>query len=77
MEEKMFFEYEGVKVTNARFVVDGQTFAMSNATSVNPLEQQPKRIGGILLLLVGLISLTQNAFFGIPVIALAVYYLYK
>ena len=33
MNEKTFFEYDGVKVTNARFIVDGQTFAMSNVTS--------------------------------------------
>jgi hypothetical protein len=77
VEEKTFFEYEGVKVTNTRFVVDGQTFAMSNVTSVNPLKEEPKRLGGILLLLVGIIMLTQNAFFGVPVIALAAYYLYK
>lgn len=34
MEEKVFFEHGSVKVTNARFVVDAQTFAMSNVTSV-------------------------------------------
>ncbi len=77
MEEKTFFERKGVKVTNARFVVDGQTFAISNITSVKPLEEPPKRLGGVLLLLCGFITLTQNAFFGVPVIALVSYYLYK
>lgn len=77
MDEKTFFEYEGVKVTSARFVVDGQTFAMSNVTSVNPLVEPPKRFWGIVLLLVGLVGLTQNAFFGIPVVALSIYLLYK
>jgi Family of unknown function (DUF6232) len=77
VEEKTFFEYEGVKVTNARFVVDGQTFAMGNVTSVNPLAQPPKRLGGFLVLLIGLAVLVQNPFFGVPVIALAAFYLYK
>ena len=77
MTEKTFFEYESVKITNARFVVDGQTFAMSNVTSVNPLEQPPKRLIGIVLLVVGLFALFENAFFGVPVIAVALYYLYK
>jgi len=77
MDERTFFEYEGVKVTNARFVVDGQTFAMSNVTSVNPITESPRRFWGILVLLVGIVALFQNPFFGVPVVALAVYFLYK
>ena len=53
MDEKLFFEYEGVKVTNARFMVDGQTFAMNNITSVKTVAKKPSRIGPILLILVG------------------------
>jgi hypothetical protein len=33
-DEKTFFQYEDVAVTNSRFMVGGQTFAMSNITSV-------------------------------------------
>ncbi|MBX3585088.1 MAG: hypothetical protein KF796_00480 [Ramlibacter sp.] len=77
MDEKTFFEYEGVKVTNARFIVDGQTFAMSNVTSVNPLTDPPKRFWGIVCLLIGIAAAMENAFFGIPVIALSIYFLYK
>lgn len=77
MEEKTFFEHEGVKVTNARFVVDGQTFAMSNVTSINPVAQPGSWLGGVIVLLIGLVTLTQNAFFGVPVVALAIYYLSK
>lgn len=77
MDEKTFFEYEGVKVTNARFVVDGQTFAMSNVTSVNPVTQPPKRLWGFLLPIIGIATLMQNAFFAIPMVALSIYFLYK
>lgn len=77
MDEKTFFEYEGVKVTNARFIVDGQTFAMSNVTSVSPITESPKRLWGIFFLVIGLVALTQNPFFGVPVIAISIYFLYK
>jgi len=39
MEERTFFEYEDVKVTNSRFINGGQTFAMNNVTSVKPYEK--------------------------------------
>lgn len=77
MEEKTFFEYEGVRVTNARFVVDGQTFAMSNVTSVKPVAVPPNRLWGYVLLLIGLVALIQNPFFGVPVIAIAAYFVYS
>ncbi len=54
MSEKQFFQYEDVKITNTRFVNGAQTYAMSNVTSVKSFEQKPKRLGGILVLLVGL-----------------------
>ena len=44
MEEKTFFEYEDVKVTNTRFITGGQTFAMSNITSVKAFEKKPERL---------------------------------
>ena len=46
MDEKTFFEHDGVKVANARFVVDGQTFAMRNVTSVKPVTVSPNRLWG-------------------------------
>lgn len=58
----MFFEYEGVRVTNTRFIVDGQTFAMNNITSVKALEQKPNRIIPGLLILIGiLVAINGNA----------------
>ncbi|MDO8892720.1 MAG: DUF6232 family protein [Sulfurimicrobium sp.] len=61
MEETTFFEYEGVRVTNTRFIVDGQTFAMNNITSVKPLEQKPNRIIPGLLILIGiLVAINSN-----------------
>lgn len=77
MEERIFFEYEGVKITNARFVVDGQTYAMSNITSVQTKEERPSRLLPGFAIMVGLASLLQEPAIGVAVIAAAAYWLYK
>jgi Family of unknown function (DUF6232) len=60
MDEITFFQHEGVRVTNTRFVVDGQTFAMNNITSVKPLEQKPSRLLPVLMAVVGLAIASQG-----------------
>lgn len=65
MEETTFFEHEGVRVTNARFIVDGQTFAMNNITSVKPLEEKPNRFGPGLLIFIGVVSALNGAYGGL------------
>jgi hypothetical protein len=78
MEERTFFEYEDVKVTNARFVSGGQTYVMNNVTSVKPFEQKPSRLGGVLVLLAGLIIMAGASFMlGLLVTAAAAFYLYQ
>ena len=76
MDEKTFFEYEDVKVTNTRFITGGQTFAMSNITSVKAFEQKPKRLFGILALVIGLGIAIQSPVIGILIAASAGLYLY-
>jgi predicted RNA-binding Zn-ribbon protein involved in translation (DUF1610 family) len=65
MEEKVFFEYEGVRVTNTRFVVDGQTFAMNNVTSVKPFEKRPSRVGPVILIVLGVLSALGGGYLGV------------
>ena len=77
MDEKVFFEYDDVKVNNARFVSGGQTYAMSNITSVKSTEKKPSRLGGILVLLVGGFIGVNNALIGLLIAAAAGFYLYK
>lgn len=60
-EEKTFFQYEDVTVTNSRFMVASQTFAMSNITSVKASKQEPKRFWPIVLIVVGVFALMSNA----------------
>jgi len=54
-EEKTFFQYEDVTVTNARFMVASQTFAMNNITSVKASREDPKRLWPIVLIVVGVL----------------------
>jgi hypothetical protein len=61
MEETTFFQYEDVRVTNARFVVGSQTFALSNITSVKSYEQSPNRLWPIAFVIVGVIVVMGGA----------------
>lgn len=78
MEERTFFEYDDVKVTNARFISGGQTFAMNNVTSVKPYEKKPSRVGGIIAVAFGAIMFLNSSFMiGIVIMAAAAYFLYQ
>jgi hypothetical protein len=78
VDEKTFFEYEDVKVTNARFISGGQTYAMSNVTSVKSREESPSRVGPALVLLFCLGAfMAENYFFGIVLGALGLFWLIK
>ncbi len=76
MTEQIFFEYDDVKVTSSRFISGGQTYAMSNITSVKPYEKKPSRFMGIVVLLVGLVMAMNSLSFGIVVGIGAAAYLY-
>ncbi len=61
MDEKTFFEYEDVRVTNSRFMVGSQTFALGNITSVKASEQSPNRLWPVGFAVVGVICLIAQA----------------
>tara|TARA_B110000503_G_C6852243_1_gene291307 strand:+ start:92 stop:457 length:366 start_codon:yes stop_codon:yes gene_type:complete len=61
MEEKIFLEAGNVSVSNSRFIVNGQTYAMSNVTSVKNGLEKANKGAGIIITLVGLFVL-----FGVP-----------
>lgn len=77
MEEKVFFEHDDVKVTNARFITGSQTYAMSNVTSVKAFEEKPSRFGGIAILVIGLLVALGAPVIGLIIAALAGFYLYS
>ena len=79
MDEKIYFSSNGIMVTNSRFVVPGQTFAMSGITSVKMTSKEDSKLGPFVLLLVGLALLAGGSIFsavlGGIVIALVVYWM--
>ncbi|MEX8498939.1 DUF6232 family protein [Leptothrix ochracea] len=64
--EQVFLSENGVRITNIRFIVDSQTFAMSGITSVKPAEQKPSRVGPASLIGLGifLMATTEPKFGG-------------
>lgn len=76
MDETTFFEYEDVKVTNARFISGSQTYAMGNVTSVKAFEKKPKRLMGILALVIGLVIAINAPAAGLVIAAVSAIYLY-
>jgi hypothetical protein len=54
--EQTFLNEAGVIVTQARFMVSGQTYAMNGVTSVASLKEIPSRKGPIICLVLGLIT---------------------
>lgn len=53
MSEHVYFNADGVSVSNARFVVRGTTYPIQSITSVGSLEQKPFPLPAIVLLLIG------------------------
>jgi hypothetical protein len=54
MQEITFFEQGNVKVSNARFIVGYQTYAMNGVTSVKSHSTPPSRTSGVVAFLIGL-----------------------
>ena len=72
MAETVFLSENNVQVTNARFIVSGQTYAMTGITSVKNAKQNPSRTLPIILGLIGLGLLGAAPFAGILAIGIAV-----
>lgn len=75
MEERIFFNQRGVSVSNARFIVNGQTYAMNGVTSVKQAVRHPSRLVPIILGIVGLIALFNGGMiFGGALLAVTVFW---
>jgi hypothetical protein len=73
MDEKIFFNQGNVSVSNSRFIVDGQTYAMSNVTSVKSGVTPPDRGGAIIIAIIGLACLLGSGWvFAAGLVALAI-----
>ena len=71
--ETTFFQDAGTTVTNARFMTNGQTHALSGITSVSAYTQEPNRFPPFVLAIVGVIGLvTTHYLFGLVTLGVAV-----
>ena len=52
-QETTFLSEQGIRVTNTRFILPKQTFAMSGITSVQSHEEKPSKAGPIIFFIVG------------------------
>lgn len=76
MEEQTFFNQGNVSVSNSRFIVDGQTYAMSNVTSVKSGYTEPSRGGSIVCGIIGLMCLFGSGWVfivGLVLLAIAIF----
>ena len=80
MEERTFFEQGNVKVSNARFIVGNQTYAMNGVTSVKSHSTPPSRTGGIIAFIFGIVVLFaaegSGRLIGLAIAVAAGYFLY-
>ena len=80
--EKIFFEYEDVKVTNARFINGANTYAMAGITSIKLREKKPSMADVVICILISIVLFFNslgNYQLLVPalLIALLAFYLYK
>jgi len=78
MEEISFFDSRNVSVSSARFIVSGQTYAMSGVTSVKTGRKDPSRMGPIILVLIGVCAMLagtmEPVLVGLVLVGLGVYW---
>ena len=55
--EHVYFQQAQVTVTNSRFIVGNQTYAMRNITSVKPVKYNPSRGGPVTVIIIGLLAI--------------------
>ena len=53
MDERTFFDENGMRVTNVRFITPVQTYAMSGITSVKRELKKASRVPGVMLAILG------------------------
>lgn len=55
MSEEVLCEIQGVKVTPARVIINGTTYAVANITSIAAVKDTSMRAKGILVILLGVV----------------------
>lgn len=81
MSEQVFYDQGGIAVTNSRFIVHGQTYAMSGITSVKASQISPSKkepvfcvLGGVIITLYNLNPVTFWMYLGIAILVVSIYW---
>lgn len=81
MEETSFFNQGNVSVSNSRFIVDGQTYAMNGVTSVKTGKTDPSRVGPVIVGVIGLGAMSNGGvgfiIIGLIMLGLAIFWATK
>ena len=78
-EETIFFNDKNITVTQARVICGGETYVISNITSVSAQVENPNRGGLIILLLIGLLVMyfaPEQVLLGLLIVIVAAIFLY-
>lgn len=75
-EEKVYLDEGGVIVTSARFVVPGQTYAMSGITSVKGVSKSTL-VASVIIGLFGLVIAVSSSYVGALIIGVAVLWFFQ
>ena len=67
VEEKVFLNESGFLVTNTRFEIPGQMFAMAGVTSVGVNQVVPSKLWPIVMMILGKVLMTMD--FGLKMTA--------
>lgn len=73
--EEDFFNSGGITVSRTRFVVDSQTFALANISSVRGVEAPPSRKLPIAILIFGVLLSFTTLWVGLPLSAISITWL--
>jgi hypothetical protein len=71
LDEQTFFSHDGVRVTNARFVVGADTYSIRNITSTAAWSKPQKWLAAVLCGLIGFALLLNSPAIGVMFLAAA------
>lgn len=66
--EQTFLDVGGVVVTNSRFIVPGQTYAMSGVTSIKHVEKDPSKVAGWVIIGIGVLLCLSHAMLAVGIL---------
>ena len=77
MEERVILNDGGVVITATRAVFGSTTYAIRNLTSVRSSAKKDPAVAALVALAIGALAVFANPFFGVPILAIGAWALWK